>query len=188
MRTPFQWYGGKARSAKKIIQHFPGHGTYLEPFGGAASVLLSKPPALIETYNDLNHRVVRFFRVLQEQREELVERLRLVLYSEEEFKGALKDQRENDRKHPGSRRRDLNRAIRDFIIWRQSFAGKGEHWGYGVRFAGRGVHACSAWLRAIEGLAEVAERFKRVQIFSNPHFVSNKLSLVVRPIKKRLAS
>ena len=64
-RPALRYYGGKWRLAKWIIAHFPHHVTYVEPFGGAASVLLRKPPAFIDVYNDRNQRVVSFFRVLR---------------------------------------------------------------------------------------------------------------------------
>jgi D12 class N6 adenine-specific DNA methyltransferase len=60
-----RYYGGKWNSALWIIKHFPPHVHYVEPCGGAASVLLQKPPSELETYNDLSGDIVNFFRVLR---------------------------------------------------------------------------------------------------------------------------
>ena len=48
---------------------FPTHETYVEPFGGGASILLNKPPAPVEVYNDKNPRITRLFRVIRNQGE-----------------------------------------------------------------------------------------------------------------------
>jgi DNA adenine methylase len=39
---------------------------YVERFGGKANVLLRKPPSTVEIFNDLDERVVNFFRVLRD--------------------------------------------------------------------------------------------------------------------------
>ncbi len=67
LRPPVKWHGGKHYLAERIIACFPPHRVYLEPFGGAASVLLNKPPAEVEAYSDLDLRITRLFRVLQKQ-------------------------------------------------------------------------------------------------------------------------
>lgn len=53
MRPPVQWHGGEFYLAGPIIGCSPSHRIYLEPFGGAASVLLNKPPCEVgaETVN-----------------------------------------------------------------------------------------------------------------------------------------
>jgi DNA adenine methylase len=80
-----KYYGSKFRLADWIISHFPKHRHYVEPFGGGANVLLLKERSPLETYNDLNHEIVTFFRVLRDRPGELVKRLRLTPWSRAEF-------------------------------------------------------------------------------------------------------
>jgi DNA adenine methylase len=89
-RPVMRWHGGKWRLAPWIISHFPPHRTYVEPFGGAASVLLRKPRAYAEIYNDTWRVAVDVFRVLRDpaMARELERRLRLTPFSRDEFKSA----------------------------------------------------------------------------------------------------
>jgi DNA adenine methylase len=86
-RPVLRWHGGKWRLAPWVISHFPSHRVYVEPFGGAASVLLRKPRSYAEVYNDLDRDVVGLFRVLQNPASaaRLIELLRLTPFAREEF-------------------------------------------------------------------------------------------------------
>jgi DNA adenine methylase len=87
-RPALRWHGGKWRLAPWIIAHFPQHRLYVEPYGGAASVLLRKPRAYGEVYNDLDDEVVNLFRVLQDPGggARLIELLRVTPFARAEFK------------------------------------------------------------------------------------------------------
>lgn len=85
-RPVLRWHGGKWTLAPWIIEHMPAHRVYVEPFGGAASVLLRKPRAYAEIYNDLDDDVVNLFQVLRGPKSgELIEALRLTPFAATEF-------------------------------------------------------------------------------------------------------
>lgn len=86
MKPPFPYYGGKQRIAEKIIETFPAHGHYIEPFAGGLSVLLAKEPSKHETVNDLDKSLVTFWRVLRERPEELYNACLLTPWSRSEQK------------------------------------------------------------------------------------------------------
>lgn len=92
-RPVLRWHGGKWKLAPWIISHFPPHQVYVEPFGGAASVLMRKPRSYGEVYNDLDQDVVNLFRVLQNplSAEALRVKLRLTPFSREEFETGYLD-------------------------------------------------------------------------------------------------
>jgi DNA adenine methylase len=88
-RPVLRWHGGKWVLAPWIIDHFPKHRVYVEPFGGAASVLLRKERTYSEVYNDLDQGVVSLFRVLRSDRaNELISALELTPFSREEMRAA----------------------------------------------------------------------------------------------------
>jgi len=160
LRPPVKWHGGKHYLAPMIIAHFPPHRVYLEPFGGAASVLLNKPPVEVEAYNDLDLRITRLFRVLQRRGREFIERVQFIPYSQKEFEDA-------GSYPPGAC--DLDKAVCDFVRWRQSFGGKGKTWSYTTTRARGGMAGdVNAWWTAIDQLPAIIERLRRVEILYQP--------------------
>ena len=82
-----RYHGGKFRLASWVLDHFPPHKCYVEPFGGAAGVLIQKPRTYAEVYNDLDGDIVNLFRVLQGEHSSsrLIELLTLTPYARAEF-------------------------------------------------------------------------------------------------------
>ncbi len=92
-RPVLRYHGGKFRLAQWILQFFPPHICYVESFGGAAGVLLQKPRAYAEVYNDLDGDIVNFFRVLRdpESRSQLLDLIVLTPYARTEFEVSWED-------------------------------------------------------------------------------------------------
>lgn len=89
MHTPLlRYHGGKFRLASWIMSFFPKHRCYVEPFGGAASVLLQKERSHGEVYNDLDGDIFNLFNVLRDENsgQRLSELCQLTPYSRDEFK------------------------------------------------------------------------------------------------------
>ena len=167
-RLAFRWYGGKYSHLDWLQPLLPVQGVhhFCEPFGGSAAVLLNRPPAPIETYNDIDGDVVTFFRVLRDQREDLLYALRMTPFSREEYETACGEPEENIT--------DLERARRFFIRAGQVRTGLAQtatigRWSNCKNTSRRGMSgAVSRWLGQIERLPEVAERLLRVQIENRP--------------------
>jgi DNA adenine methylase len=145
--------------SRRIIECFPPHRTYLEPFGGAASVLLNKPPAPVEVYNDLDGRITRLFRVLRDHGEAFRRLLTLTPYSEVEFAGAGEPAGD-----------EIEQARRDFVRWRMSLGGRGDSFSFTLHRVRRGMaDVVSGYLSAVdEQLPAIVERLRRVQIVCRP--------------------
>ena len=85
MIGPIAYIGGKNRLASKIIEHFPDHQTYIEPFCGGAQVFFRKEPSRVEILNDLNDDIINFLRICQLHHEELVRYLQYAVVSRRLF-------------------------------------------------------------------------------------------------------
>ncbi len=162
----FGWYGGKYSHLDWLLPLLPTAEHYCEPFGGSAAVLINREPSPVETYNDLDSEVVNFFRVLREQKDELLESIGLTPFSREEFELAIQEIDEQVS--------DLERARRFFIRARQVRTGLAQtassgRWAHCVLTSRAGMAgAVSRWLGSIEGLSEIVQRLLRVQIENAP--------------------
>lgn len=163
--APVAWYGGKRYYAKWIIDRFPEHRVYVEPFGGAANVLLRKSRSAVEVFNDLDGRIVNFFKVLRdrEQFEEMVRMAALTPHSREQFEELIAMEEPSD---------PVERAWWFFVRCRQSIGGLGmsnlsnASWAVSLRTRRLMAEPVSKYLSAIDNLPAVAERFRTVLIES----------------------
>jgi len=164
----FGWYGGKFSHLDWLIPLLPKTKHYCEPFGGSAAVLLNREPSPVETYNDIDGDISNFFRVLRNQKDELIEAIGLTPFSREEFNVAISE--------PRGSISDLERARRFFIRARQVRSGLAQtasngRWAH-CRLTSRAgmAGAVSRWLGSVEKLPEIAQRLLRVQIENDDAF------------------
>ncbi|OAC24296.1 DNA adenine methylase [Escherichia coli] len=153
-----RYHGGKFRLASWIIPQMPEHVCYVEPFGGAAGVLLQKPRSYAEVYNDLDGEVVNLFRVLRdaEMNQRLQHACMLTPYSRDEFCAAHEVTEE-----PIERaRRMVVRASMGF----GSAAGIGGNSGFRSDSKRKYATAAHLWERYPENLAAVCQRLQGVII------------------------
>ncbi|MEY5060927.1 MAG: hypothetical protein RIS45_848 [Planctomycetota bacterium] len=88
MRPLVRYLGGKWRIAPWIIEKLPDHRVYVEPFGGAGSVLFRKKRSEVEIYNDLDDEIVNVLATLRIAPDELLRACRLTPYSRREWERA----------------------------------------------------------------------------------------------------
>ncbi|PRG58066.1 DNA methyltransferase [Burkholderia multivorans] len=87
VRRPIsRYHGGKWKLADWIVSHLPAHRVYVEPFGGAASVLMRKPRSYAEIYNDLDSELVNLSRVARDEGDRLQRALELTPFARDEFR------------------------------------------------------------------------------------------------------
>jgi DNA adenine methylase len=163
-KIAFGWYGGKYSHLEWLLPLLPECHHYCEPFGGSAAVLLNRDPSPVETYNDLDGDVVNFFRVLREQKDDLLYSIGLTPFSREEFLAAIQTNGNGKNLSP------LERARRFYIRARQVRTGLAQtasigRWANCLNTSRAGMSgAVSRWLGSVEGLEYIATRLLRVQI------------------------
>jgi DNA adenine methylase len=159
-RPILRYHGGKFRLAPWIISHFPAHRVYVEPFGGAASVLLRKPRSYAEVYNDLDGEIVNVFRVLRNptQARELERLLRLTPFAREEFELSYL----TDGDPIEQARRTIVRAFMGF----GSGAASGHQTGFRANSNRSGTTPAHDWVNYPSALSAFTERLQGVVIES----------------------
>lgn len=90
MKAIVKYPGSKWGIADWIIQYFPEHRTYLEPFFGSGAVFFNKPRSSIETINDLDGNMVNLFEWIQKDPERLARAIHWTPYARDAHDKATK--------------------------------------------------------------------------------------------------
>ena len=138
-------------------QHLPPHRCYVEPFGGGASVLLRKPRAYAEVYNDLDDEIVNLFRVARDDGERLALACELTPFARGEFEDAY-DQAAGDPLEQA--RRTVFRSFSGF----GSAAVTGQSSGFRANSNRSGSTPAHDWMNYPDCLRLVIQRLRGVVI------------------------
>jgi len=159
----FGYPGGKTTIAPWILDHFPDHTVYVEPFGGSASVLMCKEKSNVEVYNDINSDCVQFFEAVKNRPDELREWVRNTPYSRELYE-QWRDEFNQDKRPDNT----VEQAGRFWFLTTASFGGD-VHQGGGTFSVMKGEckkahYQPVKWQRKTESIEHIRDRFQHVQI------------------------
>jgi DNA adenine methylase len=179
---PLKWHGGKHYVADLVLREMPRHVTYVEPFLGGGQVLFRRDPddrrlwlsphkGVTEIANDIDARLMTFYRVLQDERlfERFRRRIDAVPFSEAEWVEA-RARLSACAGEPADADAMVDRAVWLFVCCRQSMAGRMKSFTPPtVCRTRRGMsNETSAWLTAVEGLPAAKRRLGRVYLLCRP--------------------
>jgi DNA adenine methylase len=174
MNLPLKWHGGKYYLAAKIVKLMPPHLHYVEPFFGGGAVLLARDPedregwlfphhGVSEVVNDLNDRLINFWRVLKspELFQAFHRRAQAIPVSRSEWEEAHAHVDGDD---------PVANALAFFVDCRQSRSGLMTSFTAVTRNRTRRRMNgnVSEWLSAVDGLPEVHARLRRVLVEKMP--------------------
>ena len=153
--------GSKWSIADWIIQFFPKHHSYLEPFFGSGAVFFRKPRSNIETVNDLDGNVVNLFRWIKADPERLAHEIYYTPYARQVYEDAFAQEPEDS----------LGKAVNFYIRLNMGhgFRTNGGKVGWKNDVQGRErSYASQDWCNLPEKIMQAAERLRGVQIENRP--------------------
>jgi len=142
--------GGKSKLRKTIISMIPEHTCYVEPFFGAGWVFFGKEPSKVEVINDIDKELINMFKMMKYHEPEITRLMQYEICSRDEF--------DEYAKADVNSMTDVQRVIRFIYVSSQSFASKGNHFGYGTTSRPNPQIFCTEHLKCIK------ERLRNVYI------------------------
>ena len=155
MKPLLKYPGGKWRISKWIIDHFPEHKVYLEPFFGSGAVFFNKQPSYIETVNDIDGNIVNLFRVCRDFPKQLATAINLTPFARDEFISCYEMKVDDP----------IERARRIIVRYHQSFgtSNSSRNSWRNVQTYG-GPRCATMWNYLPQAVIECCERIKEAQI------------------------
>ena len=163
MNAVFKYPGSKWNIAQWIINHFPAHHSYLEPFFGSGAVLFTKGRSNIETVNDLNDDIINLFEWIKNDPERLAHEVYWTPYAREVYEQAWRTSK--------SATDSFERAVSLYtrMMMGHGFRVTGEKVGWKNDIKGREkAYAATQWCQAPNNILAAAERLRGVQIENRP--------------------
>ena len=160
MKSPLKYHGGKSYLAKKILSLLPPRDTWhlwREPYFGGGSVTFAlDPEGISEAVNDIDGELTNFWMVLRDIPDRMLRALWATPLSQDMFENSVDFAAQPDR---------VRKATQFFIRCRQSRQGLMQDFATPTSRVRRGMNEnVSAWLSAVDGLPEVHERLRRIEI------------------------
>ena len=155
-RPVLRYHGGKWRLGMWITGYFPVHDRYVEPFGGAASVLLRKSRVPTEVWNDLDDEVCHLFSVLRNEKlaTVLIRQCALTPFARKEYESSFEFTEE-----PVERARRF--IVRSFFAHSSKAAISGQKTGFRSQ-RGKSASPARDWATYPEALQKICARLRGV--------------------------
>ncbi|GGC84403.1 DNA adenine methylase [Enterococcus wangshanyuanii] len=154
MKRILNYPGSKWNSADIIIGQMPKHETYVEPFFGSGAVFFNKDKSKVETINDMDCRIVNFFRVCRDYPDQLVDKVLMTPHSRQEYYNSYQVSK------------DPIEDARRFMVrcWQAIGAKTSDRTGWRSIINPNGPDTSGDWAKVWSRVEEVAYRLKGVQI------------------------
>lgn len=159
LKTPIGYYGGKQKMLPHILPKIPEHKSYIEPFFGGGAVFFGKKPSKFEVVNDINQRLITFYKVLKYDFEEIENLIDETFHSRAQHK-------ESDLLYISQMDLISNPIGCAWAVWTQTNMGFSKMMGKGFGYDRKGSSALSNFNRKNNFTIKFKERFKRVTIES----------------------
>jgi DNA adenine methylase len=150
LKPPISRMGGKSKLRKQIIELIPAHTCYAEVFFGAGWVYFGKEKSKVEVINDVDKELVNLFKMIKYHEAEICRLMQYEICSRDIFNEYMEQIPE--------KLTDIQRAIRFIYTLSQSFASKGNHFGY------KATSRPAPQIFTTENLKDVKERLRNTFI------------------------
>lgn len=162
IRPPIKYHGGKGLLYKWILNNAPPHTIYVEPFGGAGSVLLNKTISPIEVYNDKSNGVFSLFYCLKNFFQEFYDIIKSIEYKKEIYEKYL----EIYKSESFNLLPIIEKSVACYVVFRQSRAGTATTFCWSNRFLQGVPEEIYCWETSKNSLIHIHNRLQNVLLFN----------------------